>query len=432
MPFIRRNYEGYYKPNCFTIFLSPENHIFNDEGKLLNNVKKNTWLTLYHEFWYYWLNISTISAYRDFYIHFAILKNLSENIPNKNRKFNNNKKLDEKATELITLNKWLNGGQHQITNLTNIQFKELAEYNNGKYSKIYNGCIANVNHIIGSFELDESLARTIENIINTRKFDREIIYNNYPYNMFDIFDKYFNVSTNLIERAGMGIISFQNENTMKILYDLYLEKSNGKQMTIDNLKKIWDNGYKKTFLSDIEQIKYEIDEMCNEIVSNRGTLKEATKYICSKFICYLEKRLVNPLFDLENILKMCESEDVPINPLTETKVEFNLVQEGKNANTYLRDSLFQLYSDNDKVTEYYKTFEALFHSIYSILLELEENQCPFYYFCNLPNRENNAEKCQKEPWVFLNEKENCWYNNGLASIIYKMDSIKKKQQTNNK
>ncbi len=109
---------------------------------------------------------------------------------------------------------------------------------------------------------------------------------------------------------------------------------------------------------------------------------------------------------------------------------FNELQKAfeKFNNEFREEQSMEGYSINQlekNVTDYNKTLEAIVHSIYSILFNNKNKQCPFFNYCDLPNRKKSHIICKCSPWSLINKKENCWYNNGLATIIYEMNGYSK-------
>jgi len=424
---------GTYNPNTFTITLSKDYHMFDENLNVKEGVTSEIHAVFLHELWHCWINLSTLTGFRDFISYFTDIAYTSQRV----RNFNViDPLLEDDMQKMIFYRKLLNG-DFNWCNTYKTPIKKIEIHDAGLTEERDNFCF-NYKEVsiefqesklnLGNFVIDESTTKETELFICKKPYNKSEFNESYmPYNLFNELDEYYKCSKLNIERVLIGMMALNTLQPSKTIIRIYEKYSNEsfKNKSIDEVcsfyKRIWDNDYK----SDFDKIILFSDEEMKDIIEiskDREKLTESVNYIMEIYSNMLSKRKENIFWDIDRILEYNNSQAIAFIP-GNIEMQFNAIQEHEgDENKILRDEVFQITpSTQENIFEYYKILECLIHYSKSQLHETEDKKCPLYTYCNLMKRKENGYYCKNEPWKIIDKKDS--KNSELCAYEYAIKAV---------
>ena len=448
----RKNYLALYYPEGFCIRLSPDIAVFpkDADGMEVITKSKENLSVFTHEYWYYLMNCTTLSRYRDLSLLINILSLFTHTLDKKG--FSSGvSELDD--TQMSTLSNLVqtyncfNGDTEPraTDNYNGIKIKGLKTLNH-KISFLQHEIDYETIHLllsnsddfrfyfhVGNIAIEESLAYNIEKCIYP---DADAPFFPY-YNCNLLFDHYLDDYSNLTLLKVLTIALLSSnpaKSLIQILQDLSENDHEDYLKTI--VKKTRDN-----YINKSDLIIADIDNLLT-VYKDRGMPYYAIKYLKDLVIKAIALRKVDPLFELKPFEDNAFSKS-ELMKLFRAIPPCDVIQEFEGNNHELeKDSIFTFNFEKPswneskyQVSEFLRSLHCQFEYILnhldlpkSAFCKSEEIkydcECPYFTTCNLKSRIDEPEICKNEPWAHFHKQEKkCWYSSGVAGSLGTIEFI---------
>ena len=451
---------GSYTPNQFFISMSAKTPfiIENSDGDLEQN---NAHLPIFlHEYWHFLHNITTISGFTSFSFSQHLLgifsKTLSEDRDGTSEGSGNlNSDLQGDIQSLLDILGLQEGDdkpegnfERDLIMAQDFKILEIHEHNienpldSHKIKAIaiefqveifWNDYTANGEFIFGSYQIEESIAIIVEEIISGIKAEVPI----FPYR---VLEKVFLYKLGRIEKpfimAALGTLSLMSPYpgpTILNIVNSFALLVWGGMSSEDALSQIIEEA--KLNISEISKVVLrDLDDFVS-MHEGRGLLEHALVWLRDMFEKSLKFRKEDPIFDL-NALQSVEK----IQKLHEHFPPCNVLQGSDASEKHSLEKNMLLSFGNEeldnfghKPTDYLRSLQAQQAFVFAhIDLDeekikpsskciSEDSQCPFYSSCGLPWRVTQPSICRMSPWLHWKPEGNaCWYITAVNSTLGKV------------
>ena len=448
-----KEFDGKYMSDVFLIEFPEHIKVFHKSNISQGPKTQKEYSIFIHEYWHFLLNISTVVRFRDFSIWHHLIPVFSRAL-SKSEEFDNiseaisdnDKKILEETWDLMmTYNndgfEGIQGKDYQDYKITGSAIYEpcdLSLFDKPiKFQKVkYPVEVQTEKGIekgflnIGNNAIDESIANSVETIINPGKAPSPL----FLYQTLIKLSEFYNNGKRLTnyELASIGTLSFLTTNPSASLENLFndfisiKEKSN-----TDQAFKVICDKIKPDFMQVASVLLHDLQNI-QEVYKGREPMEQAINYIAKKIKMAIHFRLSDLLFDLKPFVGSKLNQEL-LNHLTfkliipcDVKQAFNGPDDEIN-----RDIIKSFDLNSIKLGEsyaypsylmqvlncqmnYFRAHWALFTLVDS---KNATSLCPYYTTCDLPDRTKNMEYCKTKPWKNYNQnKENCMYGTAISTL----------------
>ncbi len=483
MPFVKNNsnYSGLYYSDSFLIRINENyKYLYVDECDMndfeAQNIKINEdyYFVFMHEYWHYFINLSTFTRLRDIHLIRNISALFSHTLINtQNGKSSGNKELSKndkkKLLDLMRL-KEIYSGDSIPEDLINSDIKIKDFFITEIISTFYNDVYLDSRKIeiskivlslkiltndnkklnskitLGSTAIEESLANIIDSFFD--KKGKESVYNP-DYIIYLILEKlslhYFNYILTKYELSCLATLSLMSNDSPYSLIDFfetYRHYRNNLFYSVEKSLQLLSQKITEPFKKIADLVYQDIDDLAN-IHKERGAIEEAMTQILSLIKFLFNKRIENPLFDLD-FIKYDKLDLNILEALFNIVISCDIIQEIKNKNPskLKKDLYFTFDLATKSLTSDYKRSAALgilncqqyfvtshlcekgFKTTEELEMVIEndldsvKSMCPFFTCCSAEPRIKESSNCQFYPWrnFVKKDKMNCWFVSGIKTL----------------
>lgn len=457
---------GSYQPNRFLVTLGDGTPFFNinDKGEVSSN--QDDYLAVYiHEYWHYLQNITTIAGVAMFFLMqelAALFSRTLEESPSGEINSKGSTGFDpadqESFDNVVSMFNAMNGKMKPAGlraepikdwAIQDMKKEEIEITWRGKklirhqlvlkftinYSDGDTDTSAQLQ--VGAGSIQESIAYLVERHLGSKDSSLKIATSQpFPYTVLDkIIEHVVGSSSEPLDIiASIGTLSLMSNNPAAALYDFVVDYGVHRRSGTGPLASL-----NKVLQQSIPSIRESLNTvLAGDLFSietmhiGRGLVEKGARYIVSVIRKAMQRRLENPLFDLDFSTKNTPKQVIKsVNKLLRDFPPCDVLQEMPgNVHAVMRDFLgtsHPIPMQNDfRISDGIRALQSQQHFMLKHLRTKgfvptnhavgSDSRCPYYTVCNLHLRHNSSSICDSAPWEHWRKADGpaCWYTNGVA------------------
>jgi hypothetical protein len=448
-----------YFVNRFCIFLDKNISLIDSDNIQIQELPEGTQSVLFHEYYHYLTNISTVYGWESFFNVFCIFGIFSNSLDDFFQidpslfSFLHKQELIL-LTELITLQT----GNPKIFSANQTGIKSITLKNLSSYSKkvgIIDFQVAKANFeithkdekkenktvIIGASLIEEGITYILEASLRNKTqtfIDSQQYYIPpvYPYLSYQYICQFICPDISPIAAVKIGLLALNYSNPGFMLIK-FLKKFKKIKKKYTKNKYLFNENIALEILKEefIKTQRFKINRVINEQLflfekeyNNRGFLANGSLEISNWFKLNLQRRLQDIWFDVNWLNENGVNFD-KLNCLISSIIPCDVIQ-GRNGDEHQvkRDLLLTFSKPFISSSSYngIRAIQAQHHCLLSHLKtdgfksnfeEKTNPACPYYSSCNLDFRKKNATVCYTTPWETRLNQNVCWYGWGAQAFL---------------
>ena len=454
---------GSYAPNRFIIYIAEDTPFFFLESEDVARQNNNHLNTFLHEYWHYWLNVSTPAGFKSFSFTQNYIADFtyslvtcangestgSADIPDDCK---------ERVTNLLSLHKHHQGnsGPSDFRNITEFAISAVTPKTNtvtlnGKpapdpyaelsleYRKRGSEDVHTSRIILGTVAIEESICAAIQEIIEEQMPPQHRTAGKLlpvPYRILQKLLEHLAPGIAVTPRsvASLGTLALLTPHPGALAVDFCTNFAKKRKFGISEEEILasiiaWIVGkMKRTMVPLLER---DADRLL-EIHKGRGLMEKASRYIIGNMLRHLEHRIEAPLFDMDTFFPKFDIDAFV--KLQELCPPCDAIQRRSLPDDMVgRDfcvSIGVQTKDDDgyRPTDYLRVQQAQQEYVFAHLdtknatfiptRDVQKRPCPYYGHCKLKYRVEQSEICKTSPWLaFSSGREVCQYRAAVNSTI---------------
>ena len=468
----RSNVAGSYSPNAFSIRLPADTAIIDPGTLQLIQGDPDALSVLIHEYWHYLQNLTTVAGFISLVLQQDFAQAFSETLAvtgdgtsagsdatgaaHSARVRELTEILDAREGELTVPG--IDQDEVETFRITGVLEEEYALTRNGRpvparkvvleiEAEMSDGSTETGKMLFGQACVEEGVAYLVDRKVAADGLGARAPDNSPPFPYWVLRELALTgspVTMTALEIASLGTLSLLTPDPAGIFLSLRDDygaaRAAGRTMA-DALDDVWQR-----IRPDVEElVRAVVEEELPGLIAmhrGRGLMESAFEWLALQYKTVLERRLREPLFDLEPFVHN-RLDRASLSHLLRTVLPCDVIVERPgDLHDVERDLILTfgmpgLAAHGYRLTDILRALEAQVDVVLSHLVgdgfipssEVEQESgslsddevmpCPFYTSCGLDLRRAHADVCFRRPWriLDLNRGTNCWYGAAVASAL---------------